>query len=237
MHFGADVFGQSVERERKFVAWLNTIRKDAKALYLLGDVFDFWFEYKYAVPQGFTRFLGKIAELSDEGVEIHYFTGNHDIWIKNYLPSELGIILHREPVTVEIEGKTFFLAHGDGLGDDSRSFRFVRAFFHNRTCQRLFALIHPSFGIWLAHKWARHSRLRELRHPVPFLGEEREHLVVFSKKYISEHPETDFLIFGHRHIMLDLQLTHSNRMIILGDWLQHFSYAEFDGKTLILNNI
>lgn len=234
MHFGTDVFGSSTEREKRFVRWLESIRSDAQAIYLLGDVFDFWFEYRLAVPQGFTRFLGKIAELSDAGIEIHYFTGNHDIWIRDYLPRELGVILHREPIRTEIDGKTFFLAHGDGLGDTSLSFKFIRTLFHNTFCQQLFSLIHPSIGIYLAHKWAKHSRMKELKNTVPCLGEDREHLVLFSKKYIAEFPDTDFLIFGHRHIMFDLMLTRRSRMMIIGDWLQHFSYAVFDGERLTL---
>lgn len=237
MHFGADAFGPSIERERKFVAWLDTIADDARTIYMLGDVFDFWYEYKGVVPRGFTRFLGKIAALSDAGVDIHFFTGNHDIWIFDYLPEELGITVHREPLTTVISGKNFFLAHGDGLGDDSLAFRFIRGFFHNRICQKLFSLIHPSFGVWLAHRWARHSRLKEFSRPVPYLGEEREHLVRFAKRYISEHTETDYLIFGHRHILLDLQLSRRSRMMIIGDWLQYFSYAVFDGRDLTLETV
>jgi UDP-2,3-diacylglucosamine hydrolase len=234
MHFGTDVFGSSIERERRFVRWLDSIRGDVKALYLLGDIFDFWFEYKYAVPQGFTRFLGKIAEMSDAGVEIHYFTGNHDVWIRDYLPYELGVTLHREPLIMEIGGKKFYLAHGDGLGDNSLLFRFIRRVFHNRICQKLFSLIHPSFGIWFAHKWAMHSRQKELSRPLPYLGEEQEHLVLYAKEYIKQQPETDYLIFGHRHILLDLMLSHTSRMLIIGDWLQYFSYAVFNGETLTL---
>lgn len=234
MHFGAEVFGSSREREMRFVRWLDSIKHEAKAIYLLGDVFDFWFEYRQSVPQGFTRFLGKIAELSDEGVDIHWFTGNHDIWIFDYLPRELGITIHREPLIAEFGGKTFYLAHGDGMGDKSPSFRFIRWIFHNRVCQWLFRLIHPDFGIWLALKWAKNSRMKELQNPLPYLGEEREHLVLYAKDYLKSHPETDYLIFGHRHILLDLQLTSHSRLLILGDWLQHFSYAVFDGQEIRL---
>ncbi|MDR0686057.1 MAG: UDP-2,3-diacylglucosamine diphosphatase [Dysgonamonadaceae bacterium] len=237
MHFGTDVFGSSVEREKRFVRWIESVRGNMKALYLLGDVFDFWFEYRHAVPQGFTRFLGKIAELSDEGVEVHYFTGNHDIWIYRYLPHELGVILHREPLTTNIDGKIFYLAHGDGLGDNNLSFRFIRGLFHNRACRYFFSLIHPSFGIWLALKWANHSRRKEFEHPAPYLGEEREPLVMYAKDYIRRYPEIDYLIFGHRHIMLDLMLNRRSRMMIIGDWLKYFSYAVFDGEKLALEEV
>jgi UDP-2,3-diacylglucosamine hydrolase len=233
-HFGTNTFGNSIEREKQFVRWLESIHSNMKTLYLLGDIFDFWFEYKHAVPQGFTRVLGKIAQLSDQGTEIHYLTGNHDIWINNYLPRELGITLHREPFVTNIDGKTFHLAHGDGLGDNSPTFHLIRTIFHNPTCRQLFSLIHPSIGIPLALKWAKHSRQKELLHPAPYLGENREHLVIYAKQYIRQHPETDYLILGHRHIMLDLMLNHKSRMMIIGDWLKHFSYAVFDGKKLTL---
>jgi len=232
MHLGSSVFGDSREREKRLVRWLDSIKEDAKALYLLGDIFDFWFEYKHAVPRGFTRFLGKLAELSDSGVEIHYFTGNHDIWVYDYLPEEIGLILHKKPFVTEIDGKNFYLAHGDGLGDYSHSFKLIRRIFHNRVCQVLYRLIHPDFGIKLGNSWANHSRRKELSNPLSYLGEDKEHLVLYAKSCIQTHPEIDYFIFGHRHIVLDLMLTSKTRMMIIGDWLQHFSYAVFDGRAL-----
>ncbi|MDR3341103.1 MAG: UDP-2,3-diacylglucosamine diphosphatase [Candidatus Symbiothrix sp.] len=234
IHLGSAVFEDTRIREKRFVLWLDTIREDAKALYLLGDIFDFWFEYKRTVPQGYTRFLGKLAELSDDGIEIHYFTGNHDIWVFDYLPQEIGLVLHKKPLVTEIGNKTFYMAHGDGLGDNSHSFKLIRRIFHNRICQKLFSLIHPDWGIGLAHYWAKHSRRKELAHPAPYFGEGKEHLVLYAKKYLKIHPETDYLLFGHRHIMLDLMLSHHSRMMIIGDWLQYFSYAVFDGEKLTL---
>lgn len=234
MHFGSDIFGSSTEREKCFVRWLDSIQAEVKTLYLLGDIFDFWFEYKKAVPRGFTRFLGKIAEMSDAGTEIHYFTGNHDIWAFDYLPRETGVILHKEPLVTEISGKTFYLAHGDGLGDNSHAFKLIRWVFHNRICQKLFTLIHPDLGIGLAHIWAKSSRMKELAHPAPYFGENKEHLALYAKQYLQAHPDTDYLIFGHRHILLDLMLSKKSRMMIIGDWLQYFSYAVFDGKDLTL---
>lgn len=237
MHFGSDVFGLSSEREKRFVRWLDSIRAEAKTLYLLGDVFDFWFEYKHVVPRGFTRFLGKIAEMSDAGTEIHYFTGNHDIWVSDYLPRETGVILHREPFVTEISGKTFYLAHGDGLGDESHSFKLVRSIFHNRLCQKLFSMIHPSVGVGFAQRWAKRSREKEFARPTPYFGEHKEHLTLYAKSYIRAHPAVDYLIFGHRHILLDLMLNEKSRMMIIGDWLQYFSYAVFDGEDLRLDAV
>jgi len=234
-HLGSHVFDDSLESEKLVVRWLDSVKDDAKALYLLGDIFDFWFEYKQAVPRGFIRFLGKLAELSDAGVEIHYFTGNHDIWVLDYLQQEIGLTLHREPWVTEIAGKTFYMAHGDGLGDYSRSFKLIRWIFHNRICQILFrGLVHPDLGIKLAQIWAKHSRMKELKRPMPYLGEDKEHLVIYAKSYIQTHPEIDYLIFGHRHISLDLMLNPKNRMIIIGGWLKYSSYAVFDGKELRL---
>jgi UDP-2,3-diacylglucosamine hydrolase len=234
MHLGSSVFGDPRMCEKRFVRWLDSIKDEAGVLYLLGDVFDFWFEYKETIPRGFTRFLGKLSEMSDAGIEIHYFTGNHDLWVYDYLPEEIGLILHKKPFVTEIAGKVFYLAHGDGLGDKSQSFKLIRRIFHNRACQVLFRAIHPDWGIRLAHVWAEHSRRKELMHPAPYHGEDKEHLVVYAKEYVRTHPETDYLIFGHRHILLDLMLNHKSRMMIIGDWLQYFSYAVFDGKELTL---
>jgi UDP-2,3-diacylglucosamine hydrolase len=234
MHLGSTVFDNPLTAEKRFVAWLTSIQPEAKALYLLGDVFDFWFEYKTVAPRGFTRFLGKLAEMSDAGIEIHFFTGNHDIWVFDYLPNETGVILHKEPLLTEIDGKKFYLAHGDGLGDRNHSFRLIRWIFHNRLCQRLFAMIHPRWGIGLAHFWARHSRKKDLLSPLDYLGEDREHLVLYAKEYIQKYPDTDYLIFGHRHILLDLLLNTHARMLIIGDWLRYFSFAVWENGELKL---
>ena len=157
-HLGSNVLADSLVVEKRFVRWLDSIKHDAKALYLLGDIFDFWFEYKTVAPRGFTRFLGKISEMSDMGIEIHFFIGNHDIWFFDYLNKETGVIIHKKPYITEIEGKKFFLAHGDGLGDESKKFKLIRYIFHNKLCQILFASVHPRWGIGLAHFWSRSSR-------------------------------------------------------------------------------
>ena len=234
LHLGSDVVEDPLTTERRFVRWLDTIRNEARAIYLLGDIFDFWFEYKKTVPRGFTRFLGKIAEMQDAGTEIHFFTGNHDVWMFDYFQQELGIKVHTRPLQTTINGKNFYLAHGDGLGDRSRSFHLIRSIFHNRVCQWLFARLPSRWGIGFAHSWSRHSREKDMACSIPYLGEEKEHLVFYSKQYILEHPEIDYLIFGHRHIMLDLLLNRKTRMLIVGDWMRYFSYAVFDGNELRL---
>lgn len=234
MHFGSNIFEDPKVSEKRFVRWLDSIKEDAMAIYLLGDIFDFWFEYNKVVPKGFTRFLGKIAELSDSGIDIHFFTGNHDIWMFDYFPSELGITVHREPIMTQIHGKAFYLAHGDGLGDHSKSFKIIRAIFHNRVCQILFSGVPTRWGIGFGHWWSKHNRKKNIARAVPYFGEEKEHLVVYSKEYLKQHPETDYLIYGHRHILLDLMLSKRTRMMILGDWMEFFSYAVFDGENLLL---
>ena len=220
------------EIERKLCRWLDSIKDDAKAIYLLGDIFDYWFEYKNVVPRGFTRFLGKISELTDSGVEVHFFIGNHDIWVTDYLSSECGMIVHTEPLVRDIYGKKFFLAHGDGLGDRSKSFKILRKIFHSKICRKLFANIHPRWAIALAHKWSGHSR--ETGGVAPYLGEDKEYLILFSKEHLKVAPNINFFIYGHRHILLDLMLSRTSRIIILGDWITLFSYAVFDGENLTL---
>ena len=167
-------------------------------------MFDFWYEYKYVVPKGYTRFLGKLSELTDMGVEVHYFTGNHDIWAYEYLEKECGVILHKKPETTEIYGKMFFLAHGDGLGDPDKKFKLIKSIFHNKVCQWAFSGLHPRWGMWF-------------------------------KKYIQYHSNVDYFIYGHRHIEVDLQLTKKARMIILGDWITHFTYVVWDGDHLLMS--
>ncbi|MCL1942666.1 MAG: UDP-2,3-diacylglucosamine diphosphatase [Candidatus Azobacteroides sp.] len=231
-HLGARSIQNPKEHEKKLVRWLDFIKHDAAAVYFMGDMLDFWFEYKKTVPRGFVRFFGKLAELTDSGIEIHWFTGNHDIWIFDYIPKELGVIVHKKPEEIRLGEKNFFLAHGDGLADKSKSFKIVRSLFHNRFCQRLFSCIHPRWAIGMAHAWSNHSR--ENGENIPYLGENNEFLVLFSKEYLKTHPDIHFFIFGHRHILLDLMLAENSRIIILGDWISHFSYAAFDGENLSL---
>jgi len=235
-HLGSWALQHQRMQERRLVRFLDSIKEKAAAVYLLGDMFDFWYEYKYVVPKGYTRFLGKLSELTDMGVEVHYFTGNHDIWAYGYLERECGVILHKKPLTVEIYGKIFYLAHGDGLGDPSHGFKFIRSVFHNRACQWAFSNIHPRWGVWFGQTWAKHSRMKRVNGEEPaFMGEEREPLIRYTKKYIQYHSNVDYFIYGHRHIEIDLQLTKKARVIVLGDWISQFSYVVYDGDHLFMS--
>ncbi len=234
-HLGSRAIDHGRTQERRLVNFLDSIREDAGAIYLLGDLFDFWYEFKRVVPKGYTRFLGKISELTDRGVEVHFFIGNHDMWCGDYLQKECGMIIHREPLTTEIYGKEFYLAHGDGLGDPDPGFRTLRALFRNPTLQRLFSAVHPRWSVELGLEWARRSRLKRVNNRDPeYLGENNEPLVLFSKDYLRTHPTINYFIYGHRHIMLDLLLSKSCRLTILGDWINYFSYAVFDGENFFL---
>ncbi len=231
-HLGSKSHNDSFETERKLCRWLDFARQDAQAIYLMGDIFDYWYEYRYVVPKGFTRVLGKLAEVTDSGVEVHFFIGNHDIWLTDYLSEECGLILHFEPFITEIDGKKFFLAHGDGLGDNSRSFRLLRKVFHSKFLRRCFSAIHPRWTIPMAHAWSNSSRL--YGGVQPYLGEEKENLVNFAKHKLSEVSDIDYFVFGHRHILLELPIAESSKVIMLGDWITYFSYAVFNGNTLRL---
>ena len=234
-HLGSLAIPHGRTQERRLVRFLDSIKEKASAVYLLGDMFDFWNEYRYVVPKGYSRFLGKLSELTDNGVEVHFFAGNHDLWTYGYLEEECGVIVHKAPVTTEIYGKVFFLAHGDGLGDPDNKFKILRKLFHNRTCQRLLNFVHPRWGMALGLNWAKHSRLKRAEgKEVPFMGEDKEFLVRFARDYKRSHPNIDYFLFGHRHIELDLPIDKSTRMLILGDWIWQFTYAVFDGEHLFL---
>lgn len=236
-HLGSLAIEHRRMQERRLVRFLDSIKLKASAIYLLGDMFDFWNEYKYVVPKGYTRFLGKLSELTDMGVEVHYFTGNHDLWTYGYLEEECGVILHRKPITMEIYDKVFYLAHGDGLGDTDNKFKLLRKVFHSGTCQKLLNAMHPRWGMQLGLNWAKHSRLKRIggKEP-PYMGEDREDLVVYSKEYMRDHDDIDFFIYGHRHIELDLMLNKKTRLLILGDWIWQFTYAVFDGEHIYMEN-
>ncbi len=231
-HLGSISHTNSIDAERKLCRWFDAVKQDASAIYLLGDIFDYWFEYKHVVPKGFTRLLGKLAEVTDAGVEVHFFIGNHDIWLTDYLTKECGMILHFGPLTTDIQGKRFFLAHGDGLGDESRSFLLLRKIFHSKLLRKCFSAIHPRWTIPLAHAWSNSSR--ENGGVQEYLGEEREYLIRFAKKCLTAAPDINYFVFGHRHILLDLSIAEQSRVVMLGDWITFFSYAVFDGKTMRL---
>ncbi|HSH52906.1 MAG TPA: UDP-2,3-diacylglucosamine diphosphatase [Bacteroidales bacterium] len=231
VHLGLPNYNESLNREKLFVRWLDKIKHDAKEIILLGDIFDFWFEYKRAIPRGYTRFLGKLCELTDSGILVHFFTGNHDMWIFDYLPKETGVILHKEPIVKEYSGKNFYLAHGDGLGPGDNSYKLLKKIFASRFSQWLFARFHPNIGIWIANTWSTHSRYS--REKKPFEGEDKEWLILYSKKLLKSE-NFDYMVYGHRHLPMDIKLNEKTRYINLGDWITNFTYAVFDGEKMEL---
>lgn len=234
-HLGAPDYDQSLIREKRVVAWLDKIKDDATEVYLVGDVFDFWFEYKTVVPRGFVRLLGKIAELTDAGIPVHYFIGNHDMWVFDYLPKETGVQIHHEPIQRDYGGKRFFIGHGDGLGPGDYGYKFIKKVFRNRVCQWLFARLHPNFGIGMANFWSKTSRKHTGDTDRKFLGEENEWLAIYSKE-ILEKEHFDYLIFGHRHLPLEIPAGDNSTYMNLGDWIDHYTYAVFDGTDLKMHS-
>ena len=236
IHLGNRYLHSSTEAERKLVQWLDSIKNDAAAIYFLGDVFDYWYEYKYVVPRGHVRFLGILAELSDLGIEIHLFTGNHDIWMFDYLPGETGAVIHREPLAVELIGKTFFLGHGDEVGYRPLKYRILQRIFRNRFCQFLYAAVHPRWTFGFARRWSLSSRKNRLPAGKPEAAQasNARYLEAFAVSYLKAHPDIRFFMFGHLHILLDRDLPPASRLLIIGDWMQLFSYAEWDGNQLEL---
>ena len=232
LHLGMESVEGSRERERIFIDWLNLVRKDAKEIWFLGDVFDYWFEYKRVVPRGYTRFLGKLAEISDEGIEIHYFTGNHDIWVFDYLPQEIGLTLHTEPIIQEFSGLKFFLGHGDGYSPKDYGYLFIKRVFRSRFLQWCYARIHPNGATAFARWSSRTSRNSHQR--LEYLGIEKEDIVLFARRHIVDNPSISFYLFGHRHLPFDVTISKNTRVICLGDWVYNFTYARFDGEKLEL---
>ncbi|MCB9224037.1 MAG: UDP-2,3-diacylglucosamine diphosphatase [Crocinitomicaceae bacterium] len=231
-HLGAPNYEASLEREKKIVRWLDTIKDDAEEIYLMGDVFDFWFEYKRAIPKGFVRLQGKIAEITDAGVPVHWFIGNHDMWIFDYIPQELGVTIHRTEIEREWGGKQFMIGHGDGLGPGDRGYKFIKAVFRNKICQWMFARLHPNFGIGLANFSSRKSRAATAVKDDTFYGE-KEMLIQFCKTEV-QNKHRDYFIFGHRHYPMEIELENNSKYINLGDWINHYTYAVFDGEQLKL---
>lgn len=235
LHLGAIYLESPLEYERRVVSWLRSIEHDVSHLYMLGDVLDYWYEYRNVVPRGFVRFFGQLAAMADAGVKITWFIGNHDIWIFDYLPRELGIEVFDGERVEMILGKRFFLAHGDALGHLPGGFRFMRWLFRNKLCQRLFSAVHPRWTIPFAHRWSSHSRNFTAEKP-QFAGPDREPFVDFAERYQSAHSDDriDYFVLGHRHILLDYPLKAGGNLIVLGDWIHHFSYGCWDGETFIL---
>ncbi|HOY31064.1 MAG TPA: UDP-2,3-diacylglucosamine diphosphatase [Bacteroidales bacterium] len=234
-HFGIPDHHRSLVREKKFIEWLAMAQTDASEIYILGDLFDFWFEYKNVIPKGYTRLLGKLAELTDSGIKVHLFTGNHDMWMFDYFSRELGIDITRKPVVKEINGLTMMIGHGDGLGPGDHGYKMIKKIFASKICQWLFARLHPNFAIGLGLYFSTRSRLARGDNDLIYLGEEGERLIAYAKEKIkTEH--YDLFVFGHRHLPIDLKIAENSRYINLGDWLVHFSYAELDGKNFLLKN-
>ena len=233
-HLGAPTQAKSAPRERLFVQWLDEIKEDAAVIFLLGDLFDFWFEYKTVVPKGFVRVLGKLAELADAGIPIHFFVGNHDMWMLDYLEKEIGIVVHYQPKEFSYNKKTFFIGHGDGLGPNDKGYKRMKKVFSSRFFQWCFRWLHPDIGMRLGHYLSVKNKLISGEEDAVFLGEENEWLVHYANRKQKEK-KRDYYIFGHRHIPLDISIEPNARYINLGDWISHYTYGVFDGEQLKLN--
>lgn len=234
-HFGAPTVALSKIRERKFVNWLDSIKKDADILFLLGDLFDFWFEYKRAVPKGFIRVLGKLAELRDRGIEIHFFVGNHDLWMDDYFEKELDIPVYHKPKEFSFGNKLFFIGHGDGLGPGDKGYKRMKKLFTNPFSKWLYRWLHPDIGIRLAHYLSVKNKLISGDEDVVYLGDDKEWLVQYCKKKLMEK-HYDFFMFGHRHLPLEIQISENVKYINTGDWISHFTYAVFENQELVLKS-
>ncbi|MCM1370188.1 MAG: UDP-2,3-diacylglucosamine diphosphatase [Candidatus Amulumruptor caecigallinarius] len=239
LHLGAPYFPDSKAAEKRVTDFLDSVKNEADAIFLVGDVLDYWYEYRYVVPRGFVRFFGKLAELSDMGVKIVWFIGNHDIWIFDYLPSELGIEVVDGWKEYSLNGHKFLITHGDGIGKLKPSFKFLRRLFRNRLCQCLFSGIHPRWTVPFAYNWSRHSR--KMDGPSP---EDAKRMLAnvedFSKTYLEEHPDVEYFIYGHLHLLRDIPISSDHgsvraRIIILGEWIAQNSYARWDGARLTLH--
>lgn len=237
-HLGSPDEKTSRTRENRIVRWLNYIEPSCSELFLMGDIFDFWFEYKTVVPKGFVRLLGKLAQMSDQGIKIYFFKGNHDMWVNDYFTKELGIQIISDEFEMERNGKRFYLHHGDGLGPGDRKYKFLRKIFRNPVCQWLFSLVPPRIGMGIANGWSSSSRAAGTTpdgvSKEKFMGMENEWLAVYAKEVLQK-THYDYFIFGHRHLPLDLRLCENSRYVNLGEWLNFYSYAVFDGNELCLN--
>lgn len=232
-HLGAPNAIASLEREKKIIAFLDEIKHDAAVLFIVGDIFDFWYEYKTVVPKGFVRLLGKLAEITDAGIPIHFFVGNHDMWMKNYFQKELNIPVYFEPKEFEFSGRQFYIGHGDGLGPGDHGYKMLKKIFRNPVCQWLFGILPPVIGVGLANFSSRRSRAVTGANDGVFLGEENEWLITYCKELLAKK-HYDFLVFGHRHLPIDFLLKDGARYINLGDWIRYYTYAVFDGTSMQL---
>ena len=231
-HLGVPSEEASRERELAVIRWLDFVKQDALEIYLVGDIFDFWFEYSKVIPKGFARLQGKIAEIVDSGIPVFFFTGNHDMWMFDYFEKELGVKIFRDNIVRENFGKKVLIGHGDGLGPGDYSYKFLKKVFASKTCQWLFARIHPNLGLWIADKWSRSSRIAN-DSKEKFLGEENEWLAIYAKEILQKE-HYDYFIFGHRHLPLDIKLNERSAYINLGEWVHNRTYAQWSSEGIFL---
>ncbi len=231
-HLGVPDDQSSLEREKKIVRWLNQCQPDMAALFLVGDIFDFWFEYRQAIPKGFIRLQGKLAEISDSGIPIYFFRGNHDMWMFDYFKKELDITIYSKPQVIESSGKKIYIHHGDGLGPFDKTYKFLKFFFRSAVCQWLFARLHPNLGIGMAKFFSKRSRIGNNKKKEEYLGE-KEWLLQYSKD-IEKDSHHDYYVYGHRHLPLELDVSDNSKYINLGEWVNYTTYGEFDGEQLRL---
>ncbi len=232
-HLGAPTVKESFVREQKFVRWLDSIKKDAEAIFLLGDLFDFWFEYKTVVPKGFVRVLGKLAEIKDSGIPIFFFVGNHDLWMNDYFETELNIPVYHEPKEFTFNNKAFLIGHGDGLGPGDKGYKRMKKVFTNPFSKWLYRWLHPDIGMKLGNYLSVKNKLISGDEDVTFLGEDQEWLVQYAKKRLQEK-HYDYFLFGHRHLPMEIKVGETSKYINTGDWITHFTYAVFDSQELSL---
>lgn len=234
-HLGAPTQAESLPREKVFVKWLDEIKHDAEAIFLLGDLFDFWFEYKTVVPKGFVRTLGKLAELSDSGIQIHFFVGNHDLWMHDYFETELNIPVYHDPKEFVFNNKHFFIGHGDGKGPGDKGYKRMKKVFANPFSKWLYRWLHPDIGVRLAQYLSVKNKLISGDEDAKFLGEEKEWLAQYSKRKL-ESKHYDYFVFGHRHLPMEIQVGENSTYFNLGDWINHYTYGVFDGEKFELKN-
>jgi len=232
-HLGAPDHETSLIREKRIVKFLDDIKNDAEVIFILGDLFDFWYEYKKVVPKGFVRILGKLAELTDSGITIYFFVGNHDMWMNGYFEKELNIEVFHEPKEFDFNGKKFLIGHGDGLGPGDHRYKMMKKVFRSKFSQTLFGMLHPSAGIGIADYFSRKSRATTGSGDEHFLGDDKEWLIIYAKDML-EKKHVDYFIFGHRHLPIEYKLNDESVYINLGDWIKYFTYAVFDGENLSL---
>ena len=234
-HLGAPTWAESLPREKIFVKWLDSIKHDAEVIFLLGDLFDFWFEYKTVVPKGFVRVLGKLAELRDSGIKIHFFVGNHDLWMHDYFEKELNIPVYHKPKEFVLNNKHFLIGHGDGKGPGDKGYKRMKKVFTNPFFKWLFRWVHPDIGVRVAQHLSVKNKLISGDEDKKFLGEEHEWLAQYSKRKL-ESKHFDYFIFGHRHLPMEIKVGENSTYYNLGDWINHYTYGVFDGEIFELKN-